>query len=618
MKKLPVIVGLGGINAAGRSSGFHSYKRLVAESLSAAQMASTWRDLGVRMGLLGPDEDLTEACLQAIVAGTLVRRIDRYDPSQVVVQQKMQCQGDDGKTRFRLKKSKLPAVLPEHWQVEPADGDHVDITATGDVSCLVETTTTMAVTSAGCLPKGFEPSALYSSRHHPRGLQLTVFGANDLLSSVGLSWSQICQHISPDQVSVYAGSALGQGDQYALAGLFAAPFKGERTSSKMMSLGMAEMPADFINSYILNSVGSTGTNMGACASFLYNLRQGIADIQSGVAKVVIVGSAEAPVEPAIMEGFRAMGALAEDHQLASLDQVEQADHRRACRPFSDNVGFTIAESAQFFMLMDDELALQLGANILGAVPEVFINADANKKSISAPGIGNYITMAKATALAQGLLGTAGLQQTYVQAHGTGTPQNRVTESHILNEIAKTFQIQRWPVTSVKAYVGHSIGSAGGDQLCAALGVWQYGWIPGIKTIRHLAEDVSQSHLDFLLADKFVGAAGEDIKAVLINAKGFGGNNASCVVLSPAQTMTMLRRKHGQQAIDQYWLLNQAVQQVTQQADLCAQQGQQPLTYHFGTAVMGPADVSLTADSVRLSAFHQSIPLPTGEAFSDYL
>ena len=59
-----------------------------------------------------------------------------------------------------------------------------------------------------------------------------------------------------------------------------------------------------------------------------------------------------------------MGALAEDKALLGLDGLEhgEPDHRRACRPFSDNCGFTLAEASQFFVLFDDALALELGAD----------------------------------------------------------------------------------------------------------------------------------------------------------------------------------------------------------------------------------------------------------------
>ena len=465
MSKLPVIIGMGGINAAGRSANFHSYKRMVSQSLSSQQMKDTWRNLALDMGLISERQPLNDEVIEQVISGTLIRRIDAFDPDAVEVNTKV--------------------------------ADHSE----GETGILKAMNTPMAVTSAGCIPAGMDVSRMYKSRNHPKGLQLTVFGASDLLNSLGLKWQQIINSVGPDEVAVYAGSGLGQIDDHSLGGLVGSPLKGKRTSSKMLPLSMPQMPADFINSYVINSVGSTGANVGACASYLYNLRQGVIDIQTGRARVAIVGSAEAPVTPAVIEGFRVMGALAEDHQLRKLDgDVEQVDNRRACRPFSTNAGFTIAESAQFIMLMDDELALELGVNILGSIPDVFINADANKKSISAPGVGNYVTMAKATALAKGLLGDEGLKQTYVQAHGTGTPQNRVTESHIFNEVAKTYQLDNWAVTSIKSYVGHSIGAAAGDQLCSALGVWQFGYIPGIKTIEHIADDVNNSNLDILMKD----------------------------------------------------------------------------------------------------------------------
>ena len=66
---------------------------------------------------------------------------------------------------------------------------------------------------------------------------------------------------------------------------------------------------------------------------------------------------------------------------------------------------------------------------------------------------------------------------FVHAHGTGTPANRTTESHILNEIASTYGIKSWPVTGIKSYLGHSMAPASGDQLVTALGTWNKGVIP---------------------------------------------------------------------------------------------------------------------------------------------
>ncbi|GIS69700.1 MAG: hypothetical protein CM1200mP9_05210 [Gammaproteobacteria bacterium] len=86
----------------------------------------------------------------------------------------------------------------------------------------------------------------------------------------------------------------------------------------------------------------------------------------------MVGGAEAPITPEIVEGYRTMGALTEDEALMALDGINQVDNRRACRPFSDNAGFTLAEAAIYVVLMDDAPALDLGAQIYGSVPDVFI------------------------------------------------------------------------------------------------------------------------------------------------------------------------------------------------------------------------------------------------------
>ncbi len=100
--------------------------------------------------------------------------------------------------------------------------------------------------------------------------------------------------------------------------------------------------------------------------------------------------------------------------------------------------------------MDDALALELGLTIHGSVANVYVNSDGYKKSIPGPGVGNYVTVAKAMSLARRLIGDEGLRQrTYFQAHGTSTPQNRVTESHIMSALAGVFGIENWLVGAVK-------------------------------------------------------------------------------------------------------------------------------------------------------------------------
>lgn len=614
MITLPVIVGFGGINSAGRSSGCHSYKRMIADVLTHEQISPTWQDLAHRMGLAG-ESTLSQQTVEAIKHGTLLRRIQSFDTEHVPCHHKAILEQDNQTVCLVMKQSKLSQALADQSQQTVLPDSQVRVQLKTSLPILVPDTLKSLVSSAGELPTGFDPCTLYNSHHHPRGLAMTVYGASDALNSLGFEWEDILKYIKPDEISVYAGSGLSQVDDHSFGGLFQQPLRGNRINSKMMPLALAEMPADFINSYIINNVGTTGNNIGACASFLYNLRSACMDIQSGRTKVALVGNSEAPIIYEIIEGFRVMGALATDESLCDLDQTTVPNHRRACRPFSTNSGFTLAESAQFFVIMTDELAVELGATIYGSVADIFINADANKKSIAGPGVGNYVTVAKAAALAKAILGDSGVRQTFVQAHGTGTPQNRVTESHILNEVAKTFGIENWAVSAVKSYIGHSISSASGDQLTASLGVWQYGWIPGIKSIDHVASDVYSTHLNILKDHLQVNPT--ELKGVVINSKGFGGNNASALVLSPKQTMDMLQVRFGQKALATYWGKNAQVKEHQIQRDQQTCQGNERIIYKFGQSVMDAHSVSLSPESIRLSEFEQEITLPTINPYAGY-
>lgn len=597
MSVIPVIVGLGGINAAGRSSGFHAYKRIVEDALSADAMAATWQDLAWRM-------KLDASNIEQIKAGTLVRRLTNFDPD-AVPQYYCAKSATAEPIVFVTSEAKLPEKIPPTWELKTLDDGKIEVTVmTSEV--LLPITKKMEVSSGASLPTGFDPSCLYPSRNHPRSIKLGVYGASDALNSLGIEWSQIMSVIQPDQVAVYAGGTLTQADEDSLTGLVANYQTGKRFHSKMMALSFSEMPADFINSYIINSVGTTGTSIGACATFLYNLRQGMLDIKSGHARVAIVGVSEAPIQPEIMEGFTQMGALAKDEKLCQLDGVTKVDNRRACRPFAHNGGFTIGEASQFVVLMDDTLALELGMNVLGSVADVFIAADANKKSIAAPGVGNYITMAKAAKLAKEITGD--LKHTYVQAHGTGTPQNRTTESHILNEVAKSLSMNDWSVCAIKSYVGHTIGAAGGDQLSMALGVWSQGWLPKIHTIDHIAEDVHHSHLNILREHKYVGEHGEQMKAAILNSKGFGGNNASAVICSPGQTLEQLKSKHGHAVLAAYQSRNEAIKAESDRVDQGTCEGNESIIYQFGESVLDENAITLTESELALRGFVNAVSL----------
>jgi acetoacetyl-[acyl-carrier protein] synthase len=214
-----------------------------------------------------------------------------------------------------------------------------------------------------------------------------------------------------------------------------------------------------------------------------------------------------------------------------------------------------------------------------------------------------------------VIGAEALQQrSYVQAHGTGTPQNRITESHILSEIAKTWQIKNWPVTALKSYIGHSLASSSADQLVSSLGVWKYGIIPGILSTERIADDVHQDNLEFLLQHKHVGSRGMD--AVLLNSKGFGGNNATASILAPHIAGRMLEKKHGKAALKAWQQLNEPVMEKTAAYDQATIEGRTTAIYKFDHNVLDGTDLQIDQHQMRVAGHVNPIDLQVENSYSD--
>lgn len=613
--RLPVIVGCGGVNSAGRVSFNNSYRRMVIDSLPDAKRDATYLSLAQMMGL-DPGSSHEESQRTYMRDHTLVRRIELFDPNKVYWQSNAHLKSTDSQAiSFVLAKRQLPTEIPTSWDVKTLNEKEVLITSTEPVNALLPDYRASKVTSAGQLPTGFDPAALYQSRNHPRGLQMTVFAASDALRSTGFTISELKSLCRPDQIAVYSGSAMGQLDAESYGGLLQNSMIGKRPSSKHVALGLPEMPGDFVNAYVLGSVGETAGIIGACATFLYNVKRGLDEIRSGSKRIVVVGNSEAPVVPAVIEGYRTMGALAEDDALMALDGSTSVDNRRACRPFSSNAGFTVAESSVWIVLMDDELAMESGARVLGAVADVAVNADGYKKSIPGPGIGNYVTVAKTMATARAILGEEGLRNsTYMQAHGTGTPQNRVTESQILNELATNFGIDNWLVGAIKCYVGHSMAPAGGDQLSAILGAWEDGIVPGISTIDHIADDVEQSNLHLPMED--VERSPEAMRGAFINSKGFGGNNATGLFLSPNQTRSMLEQRWGKKAYTAFCAKQEHPETAAQDYNNVADSGNIAPIYKFGEDVLSGTDLTISPHEIHVPGFGKPVSLDADNPFED--
>ena len=100
--------------------------------------------------------------------------------------------------------------------------------------------------------------------------------------------------------------------------------------------------------------------------------------------------------------------------------------------------------------------------------------------------------------------------------------------------------------AVKCYVGHSMAPAGADQLSAILGAWADGIVPGITTIDHIASDVHQKGLNISMRHTEIDMTA--CRSAFVNSKGFGGNNATGLFLSPIQTEEMLSRRWGKNKV----------------------------------------------------------------------
>lgn len=633
MFRLPVIVGFGGYNAAGRSSFHHGYRRTVIESLPSEARQETLASLAVMMKLVrwqdgcyrNPEgESLSLSAIEqrygdAILNCTLVRRIESayLDVDAVHWHKCLDVQATETPLTFIVSLKQLPEPLPSNWRIEPLDEQKVRVSIHGSCEMKVDSYRALTVKSAGQLPSNFAPGEHYNAHFHPRGIQLAIAGAADALHSIGIPWQSILDRIHPDEVGVFSGSLMTQLDDFGNGGLMKSRLYGHRVSAKQLPLGFNSMPTDFINAYVLGSVGTTGTMTGACATFLYNLKKAIEEIAEGRIRVAIVGNSEAPILSECIEGYSAMGALATEEGLRRVSGDENVDFRRASRPFGENCGFSLAESCQYIVLMDDALALELGADIHGAVTDVFINADGFKRSISAPGPGNYLTMGKAVASAVSLVGTEAVRShSFVHAHGSSTPANRVTESEILDRVAQAFGIENWPITAVKAFVGHSLATASGDQLISALGTFRYGLLPGIKTIGKVADDVHRQRLTIPLQDLDLNTRSMDI--CFINSKGFGGNNASGVLLSPRLTERMLRHRYGEQTFNAYCRKREATREAALDYESRAMKGEFDYIYRFGENMIDDSQIEITTDGIHVPGFKHPILFAKENRYRDML
>ena len=460
----------------------------------------------------------------------------------------------------------------------------------------------MPANASAQLPFKLDPTTHYASRQHPKALGMSIVGMSDALSDTGLDLRGIIDQYGRHKVGCFAGCAVMNMDRYSGDGLFASHPLGQRATSKQISFTLPEMPADFINAYVTGSLGITGHFIGACATSLYNLNAGVELIKNGKSELVIVGASEAILGPPAYIGFAAMGAMATDERMKTLQGLlgegEELNYRNYCRPFGDNMGMVCGESSGFAILMSDRLAMETGANIRGSFLNVNINADGNKKSISGPGAGNYFSVGKTFKDIETVFGEDALRErSAFLAHGTGTPLNRITESHIMSTFAKEFGIENLPVSSIKSKLGHTMGAAGMDQIWCAMGAVENQKLTGICTIPKLADDVFTENLDYFLEDREFDSR-KDI--MFMNSKGFGGNNATSAFVSSDLTQELLEKRHGKSNVTK-WMKNkeQTEEKRASNKEMAINSDIKPI-YDFDKDVLDIQDLKITKDNIKTS------------------
>jgi len=244
----------------------------------------------------------------------------------------------------------------------------------------------------------------------------------------------------------------------------------------------------------------TMTSSTACSSAMNALIMGKLLIESGERDIVVAGGAEA-LSLFHLNGFKSLMIL---------------DTQR-CRPFDKTrAGLNLGEGAGYLVLERESSALKRGVEILGVLGGVGNGCDAFHQTASSEnGEGAYLAMKQA-------LADAGLTPSdidYVNAHGTGTPNNDASESAALRRV---FSGNVPPVSSTKSYTGHTTSASGSIEAVFCLLAMRNGFLP--------------SQTEFQTADEqcITPVSGSEsprveLRHVMCNAFGFGGNDSSIIL-----------------------------------------------------------------------------------------
>jgi 3-oxoacyl-[acyl-carrier-protein] synthase II len=261
------------------------------------------------------------------------------------------------------------------------------------------------------------------------------------------------------------------------------------------------------------SYGALGPNysiISACASSGHSLGEAFETILRGDAQMMLAGGSEAPVYEVTVGALNAMRALS----------VRNDDPAAASRPFDrGRDGFVLAEGAAMVVLEDLGHARARDAHIQAEVCGYAATADANH--ITRPAQGGSGAL-RATRRALEKAGIAASDIDLVSAHATSTPEGDPAELAAINTLVGD-RARHVSVTATKSSIGHSQGAAGA--------------IAAIATVRAMTDSVVPPTLNLVDPDPAIAeldctplvARQREVDVALVNAFGFGGQNAALVL-----------------------------------------------------------------------------------------
>jgi 3-oxoacyl-[acyl-carrier-protein] synthase II len=254
--------------------------------------------------------------------------------------------------------------------------------------------------------------------------------------------------------------------------------------------------------------GPCYSQVSACSSGAHAIGDAFRLVQRGEVDVMICGGSEAAVTPLGMGGFGAMRALSTRNDAPAL----------ACRPFDlDRDGFVLAEGAGILVLEELEHAKRRGARIHAECKGYAANADAYHIT-APPAEGEGAQRCMRAALADA--GLDGTQIDYLNAHGTSTKMNDITETLAIKRVFGD-HARRLMVSSTKSMTGHLLGAAGVVEAAVCVLAVARGQIP--PTINYATPD-PECDLDYVPNT----AREAKLRNALTNSFGFGGTNA-CLI-----------------------------------------------------------------------------------------